>query len=104
MPEAPVTIEGRVYPCVAANAYADPRTGELIAFGNVGHAEPRDAERLAHFSLRMAVDAHRSWRLFEVTLMQDARATHPALTDPARSAIQAALDSYNADNAISEAA
>ena len=96
-------IEGKVFPCVAANAYADPITGEMIRFANVGHSEPADAAHLAHFSIRMAVDAHRSWQLFNAVLFSESP-NYPLLSENARKAIQSAIDKWNVESAIARAA
>lgn len=56
------------YPCIAANFFFQPMTGEIVYFGNWQHVPEKIRERTAEGTFRLAIDWNKSWKLSVVDM------------------------------------
>ena len=50
------------YPCAVANFCINPLTGEIIYFGNLQHVPKEILQQSKRGSLKVAIDAKKSWK------------------------------------------
>src|SRR3989304_3450575 len=61
-----VKLGGRYYSCAAAHGYADPRSGRIVAFGNVQDVPPEIRKGNAEFILKVAFGGLRFFRIVQL--------------------------------------
>ncbi len=48
-----IEVNGKRYPCAAANGYANSKTGEIIIFGNIQDIDQKIVKSNSHITLRI---------------------------------------------------
>jgi len=61
-----VSLGGRFYSCAAANGYADPLSGQIVAFGNVQDVSPDVRAGNAQFTFKVAFGRMRFFRIVQL--------------------------------------
>lgn len=54
-------------PCIAANFFYNPNTGEIKHFGNIQDV-PKEIKRYSEGTLRLAIDTFRTWKFKVVNI------------------------------------
>jgi hypothetical protein len=88
-----VNLAGRSYSCAAARGYADPRTGRIIAFGNVQDVPPETRGATAEFTLKVAFGGLRFFRIVE--FLVDGRDEGTPLSLDARDVLEESIRRWN---------
>ena len=86
-----VKFGARYYSCAAANGYADPQSGRIVAFGNLQDISANIQEPNAKFTLRVACGARGFFRIVELVTEDRGRTLSPA----ARKALEASVRTWN---------
>jgi hypothetical protein len=88
-----VNLGGRYYSCAAAHGYADPRSGRIVAFGNVQDVPPETREGNAEFTLKAAFGGLRFFRIVQL-FANDAGGLTP-LSPDAREVLEESVRRWN---------
>lgn len=78
------------YPCIAANFFFNPFTGEIVYFGNWQHVPEKIRENNAEGTFRLAIDWNKSWKLSVVDTY-----IRGACSDAARCCLEETVQQYN---------
>ena len=88
-----VKLDGKYYSCAAANGYADPQSGRIVAFGNVQDVSPNIQKKNAKFTLRVACGARGFFRI--VQLVTEDRGGGRTLSPGAREVLDQSVRTWN---------
>ena len=81
-----VKLGARYYSCAAANGYADPQSGRIVAFGNLQDISSSIQSENTKFTLRVAYGARGFFKIVELLIEDRGRTLSPAARE--------ALDEY----------
>ena len=88
-----VKVDGKYYSCAAANGYADPQSGTIVAFGNLQDVSPNIQKKTATFTLRVACSRRGFFRI--VQLVTEERGSGRTLSPGARAVLEQSVRAWN---------
>ena len=86
-------LDGKYYACAAANGYADPQSGRIVAFGNFQDVSPNIRKKNAQFTLRVACGVRGFFRI--VQLVSEDRGSGGTLSPGARDVLEQSVRTWN---------
>lgn len=88
-----VNLGGRCYSCAAANGYADPTSGRILAFGNVQDVRSDVKAGNAEFTLKVAFGGMRFFRIVQLFAKNEPDST--PLSPNAREVLEESVRRWN---------